>query len=65
MYFPSSAYQSVFDESVRSSFIQLAGSAGGVLAITRFEHFDLLEVLLDSGQLAENRMLFRAGAVEA
>lgn len=49
----------MFDESARSSLVKLASPT----FITGFEHFDLLEVLFDSGQLAENRMFFGAGAL--
>lgn len=55
-------HQSPLDESACSSFVQLARSRGSLVG---FKSSDLLEVLLDPGQLQKNRMLFRIGTVKA
>lgn len=58
---PIPLYQCMFDETTGSCFVEF----GARVCSCRFGHFDLLEVLLDSGQFSKNRMLLCIDTVES
>ncbi len=58
---PIPLYQCMLDETTGSCFVEF----GVRKCSCRFGHFDLLEVLFNSGQFSKNRMLLCIDTVES